>query len=76
MLENLSIRKYNTIMIIEIIIKEIQKSEKSRYQIAKETGISEAILCKVLHGKQTVIETRTADILLKYFNYKIVKDGE
>lgn len=62
-------------MIIEIIIKEIEKSEKSRYQIAKETGISEALLCKVLHGKQTVIETRSADILLRYFGYKLVKEG-
>ena len=58
-------------MIVDIIRKEIDKSNKTRYQIAKESGISEAQLCRLMQGKTVTCET--ADILLKYFGYKIKK---
>lgn len=58
-------------MIIETIRKEITNSGKSRYQIARESGVSESQLCKVMAGKSLFCET--ADVLLKYFKLKIIK---
>jgi plasmid maintenance system antidote protein VapI len=58
-------------MIIEIIRKEIQKSGKSRYEIAKETGVSEAQLCRLIQGRTLTCET--AEVLLKYFGYELRK---
>jgi len=58
-------------MITETIRKEIERSKKSRYQIAKETGVSECQLCKLMQGK--TFNCTTADVLLKYFGYKLKK---
>ena len=58
-------------MIIETIRKEIEKSKKTRYRIWKDTGVSEAQLCRLMQGKTVTCET--AEILLKYFGYKIKK---
>ncbi|MHC4266277.1 MAG: hypothetical protein ACYSUK_10145 [Planctomycetota bacterium] len=58
-------------MIIENIAKAINKSGKSRYQISKETGIDQAVLCRIVSGGSCSIET--ANILLKYFGLKITK---
>ena len=58
-------------MIIETIRKEIAKSEKTRYRIMKESGVSEAQLCRLMKGR--LISCETADILLKYFGYKLKK---
>ena len=58
-------------MIIEMIRKEIEKSKKTRYQIWQDTGVSEAQLCRLMQGKTITCET--ADILLKYFGYKLEK---
>jgi plasmid maintenance system antidote protein VapI len=58
-------------MIVEMIRKEINKSKKTRYQIAQESGVSEAQLCRLMQGKTITCET--ADILLKYFGLKITK---
>jgi hypothetical protein len=58
-------------MIIETIANTIEKSGKSRYQISKETGIDQAVLCRIVSGGSCSIET--ADILLKYFRLKITK---
>ena len=57
-------------MILETIRQEIIESGKTRYQIAKESGISESQLCKIIHGKTVYCET--ADSLLKYFGLKLV----
>ena len=57
-------------MIIEEIRKQIHKSDKSRYQISKETGIDEAALCRIMKGGSCKAET--ADILLKYFGIELV----
>lgn len=57
-------------MILETIRQKIKKSGKTRYQIAKESGVSESQLCKVMQGKTVYCET--ADILLKYFGLELV----
>ena len=62
---------YNYGMIVETIRKEIGRSNKTRYRIAKESGVSEGQLCKLMKGKTLTCET--ADILLKYFGYKMKK---
>lgn len=59
--------------IAEIIRKEIERSKKTRYQIAKETKISEAQLCRLMQGKTLTAET--LGVLFKYFGYKIIKKG-
>lgn len=58
-------------MIIETIRKEIDKSAKSRYRICKDTGIDKAQLSRLMKGKTITCET--ADILLKYFGYRLTK---
>ena len=59
-------------MILEAIAKAIKKSGKSRYQISKETGIDNAILCRIVTGSGTgSCSTKTADILCKYFGLEL-----
>lgn len=58
-------------MIIQTIRKHIEKSGKTRYRISKDTGVSEAQLCRIMQGKTCTVET--ADILLKYFGLTIAK---
>ncbi len=54
-----------------IIRTEIEKSSKSRYQLAAETQVSEAQLCRLMQGKTLTAET--LGILLDYFGYSLVK---
>ena len=56
-------------MIIESIAKAIEESGKSRYQIAKDTGIDNTVLFRIVNGGSCSIET--ADILLNYFGLTI-----
>ena len=65
--------EYSNSMIVKAIRKEIAKSNKTRYQIAKETGVSEAQLCRLMQGKTITCET--ADVLLRFFGYKLKKGG-
>ena len=59
-------------MILESIAKAIEKSGKSRYQISKETGIDQAVLCRIVSGSGTgSCSTKTADILCKYFGLEL-----
>ncbi|HBG28188.1 MAG: hypothetical protein A2Y10_19615 [Planctomycetes bacterium GWF2_41_51] len=58
-------------MILETIKKVIEKSGKSRYVIAKESGVSQSQLCKAMQGKDLCCET--ADMLCKYFGLELVK---
>jgi plasmid maintenance system antidote protein VapI len=60
-------------MIIETIRKEIAKTKKTRYRIMKESGVSEAQLCRLMQGN--AISCETADILLRYFGY-VLKKGQ
>lgn len=60
-------------MILESIAKAIEKSGKSRYQIAKDTGIDNAVLCRIVTGSGTgSCSTKTADILCKYLRLELV----
>ena len=64
---------YNCDMDIkEIIIKEIEKCGLSRYRIAKDVGLSESQLSKLLAG-QRALHVDTASRLLTYFGYEIQK---
>ncbi len=56
-------------MIIETIRKHIKTCGKTRYRIAKDTGVGEDQLCRIMQGKTCTAET--ADILLKYFGLTI-----
>jgi plasmid maintenance system antidote protein VapI len=59
-------------MLNDILKKELKNCGISRYQIAEDTGIDAAILCKFVNG-QRGIKADTAEKLLKYFGYSIVK---
>jgi len=61
-------------MIIETIRKQIKTCGKTRYRIAKETGVGEEQLCRIMQGRTCTVET--ADILLKYFGLTIAKKGK
>ena len=63
------VRRYSDIMIIETIRKEIKTCGKSRYKISMESGVDQAVLCKVMQGGD--LKTPTADILLDYFGFEI-----
>ena len=56
-------------MIIEAIAKAIEKSDKTRYQISKETGVDQALLCRLLQGGSCSMET--ADKLCKYLGLEL-----
>jgi hypothetical protein len=58
-------------MIIELIRKQIKMCGKSRYEISKDTGVEQAVLCRLMQGEGCKVET--ADTLLKYFGFAIVK---
>jgi transcriptional regulator with XRE-family HTH domain len=55
------------------IRKVIDASEKSRYQIAKETGIDEATLSRFIHGKGG-LSMEGLDAIGKYLGLHIVTD--
>ena len=57
------------IMILENIAKAIEATGKSRYQISKDTGIDNAVLCRIVSGGSCSIET--ADILCKYLGLEL-----
>lgn len=58
-------------MIFELIRNEIKKSSKSRYRISKESGISQAQLCRFMQGQK--LDCDTMDVLLAYFGYEVVR---
>ena len=58
-------------MIIETIRKHIKACGKTRYRIAKDTGVGEDQLCRIMQGKTCAVET--ADILFKYFGIGLVE---
>ncbi len=59
-------------MIKDLIVKEIERSPQSRYEICKATGIKESVLSRLVSGERG-ISLKAAEILLEYFGYKIVK---
>jgi len=59
-----------SIMILETLKSKIGKSGKTRYRIAKESGVSESQLCKLFGGQSLYCET--ADLLCKYFGLELM----
>ena len=69
----LSNTAYNCSMIIESLAKAIKKSGKSRYRIAKDTGIDNAVLCRITTGSGTgSCSMETAEILCEYLGLQLV----
>jgi hypothetical protein len=58
-------------MILELLRSKIRTSRESRYQIAKDSGVDQAMLCRIMQGKSCRVET--ADKLFDYFGLKVVK---
>ena len=56
-------------MLIELIRRQIKTCGKSRYVISKDTGVEQAVLCKIMKGGSCKAET--VEILLKYFGFEI-----
>ena len=72
MLDNLSSSIIIEVMILEAIAQAIEKSGKSRYLIAKETGIDQAVLCRIATGSGTgSCSTKTIDILCEYLGLEL-----
>ena len=56
------------------LAKAIKESGQSRYQISKETGIDQAVLCRIAIGSGTgSCSTQTLDILCEYLGLELVK---
>jgi len=55
--------------ICEAIAKAIQDSGKTRYKIWQETGIDQALLCRLLQGGSCSMET--ADKLCRYLGLEL-----
>jgi hypothetical protein len=60
-------------MIMETIRQAMEMSGKSRYRIYKDTGIDQAVLCKIAAGGTCSMET--ADELCKYLGLKLKPCG-
>jgi len=60
-------------MILESIAKAMRRSGKSRYQISKETGVDQAVLCRIAKGSsgRYSCSTKTADLLCKYLGLEL-----
>jgi len=57
--------------IAETVRNEIRRGPNSRYQIAAETGVAEAQLCRLMQGKTLTAETM--GVLLEYFGFELTK---
>lgn len=57
-------------MIIEILREQIANSGKSKYRISRDTGIDQAVICRIMQGKSCTLET--ADVLCEYFGIEMV----
>jgi hypothetical protein len=56
-------------MIVEAIAKAIEECGKSRYQIYRETGIDQAILCRIVNEHRCSM--RHANTLCAYFSLEL-----
>jgi hypothetical protein len=54
---------------METIREAIEKSGRSRYRISQETGVAQAILCKIMAGGTCSMET--ADALCEYLGLEL-----
>jgi DNA-binding Xre family transcriptional regulator len=56
-------------MIVKSIGKAIETCGKTRYQISKEIGIDQAILCRIVNGGSCGM--KTADKLCEYLELEL-----
>ena len=60
-------------MIMKQLAKAIKKSGKTRYQISKDTGIDQAILCRIATGSGTgSCSIQTFEVLCEYLGLELV----
>jgi len=57
--------------ILKTLQKEIKTCGKTRYRIWKDTGVDQAVLCRIMQGGSCKAET--VEKLLVYFDYVISK---
>jgi hypothetical protein len=62
---------YKRAMILELIRGEIERSGKTRYWIAQQTGISQEQLCRFMQGRSLTVPS--VEKLLAFFSYEIRK---
>ena len=61
-------------MILEKIAEAIEQSGETRYRISKNTGIDNAVLCKIVTGSGTcTCGIKTAEILCEYLGLELVQ---
>jgi DNA-binding Xre family transcriptional regulator len=56
-------------MIMKNILRAMEQSGKTRYQIWQDTGINEAVLHRIFHGGTASV--KTLDILCKYLGLEL-----
>jgi hypothetical protein len=59
----------------EDLRRAIQRSGKSRYRIAQDTGVSEAVLCHFMKGKRGML-LPAIDKLYVYLGLRLAPEGE
>ncbi len=59
---------------MERLAQAIEESGKTRYQIHKETGIDQALLCRIVNT-HSGCGLRIAEILCEYFGMELVQKG-
>jgi len=62
---------YIAIMLLELLRKQIKTCGKIHAEISRDTGIEQAVLCRIDARRE--LQAETAEILLKYFGFQIVK---
>ena len=75
-LEYDSSKGYNVMMpkklpFSEVLRRTIERSEKSRYRISKETGIDQAVLSHFVHG-HSGLSINSIDLLVECLDLEIV----
>ena len=62
---------YNPGMIMGSVARAIEESGKSRYRIAKDTGIDNTVLFRIVNGGSC--NTQTLEVLCKYLGLELVQ---
>ena len=57
-------------MIMESLVNAINESGKSRYRIAKDTGIDNTVLFRIVNGGSCNVQT--LDVLCEYLGLELV----
>jgi len=56
--------------------RAIRQSEKTRYRISQETGISEAVLSRFMNDEQVGLSMTTVDLLCECLGLLLVPESE